>query len=350
MRIIFTGGGTAGHVWPIVAICQAIKKEEHQFLYVGSNNGFEKNIYKKYNISFRGIVVGKIRNYFSFENLIDPFKVLIGIFQSFFILVRFKPDVIFSKGGYVAFPLLFWAKIFKIPTVAHESDSVLGKTNLWTAGFAKNICLGFPKKYYDLPISIIEKFEYTGIPLRKEFIDLKKEHFDRKVLLVTGGSQGSSKINNIVNAIIPELIKRFEIFHLTGKNDLADAGKFKNEYYHPVDFSTDLPQIMENADLIITRAGSTLAEISFLSKPSIVIPLATSSLDHQSKNAKIYQENRAAEIIPEKSLTPELLLSIINRLMENDSYRDSLGQNAHRFFNPGVIEHILKILSEASKK
>ncbi len=321
-------------------------------IYVGSANGIEKEIVKTQAINFRGILVGKIRNYFSFYNFIDPFKILIGIIQTFFIVCFYRPNAIFSKGGYVAFPILFWAKLFNIPTVAHESDSVLGRANVWAAKFAQKVCLGFPIEYYDfskLDQKLINKMVYTGVPIRSIFFNLEKEKFDRPVILITGGSQGSTAINLVVDKIIDELLSKYEVFHLTGKLDFVKMKKIANEHYHVFTFTDRLPQMMANADLIVTRAGSTLAEISALGKASIVIPLPWASLDHQANNAKIYQENRATEVIPEKNLTPEILLSIINRLMNDGYYRHSLGEHAKIFTNPSSADEIANLLNEVKK-
>jgi UDP-N-acetylglucosamine--N-acetylmuramyl-(pentapeptide) pyrophosphoryl-undecaprenol N-acetylglucosamine transferase len=360
MKILFTGGGTAGHVWPIVSVFEEMRDRDRDrdisSLYVGSNCGFEVEICRKYHIPFKGIFVGKIRNYFSFKNFTDIIKTFFGLIQSFFILVSFKPDVIFSKGGYVAFPVLFWAKIFNISTVIHESDSVLGRMNQWSAVFAKKICVGYPTQYYDLEKlnlnmdTIKNKLEYTGIPLRSEYSNVSQNNFIRPRILITGGSQGSAKINQVVTEILPELLKNNDVFHLVGQNDFKKISSNKDEHYRVLAFTDDMAQTMADSDLIVSRAGSTLAEISLLAKPSIIIPLPTSSLDHQKMNAKIYQENRAAEVIPEKNLTSQTLLSIINRLMADESYRFLLGRNAKMFARPDAAKCIVKILLEIKNK
>ena len=355
MKIILTGGGTAGHVWPIVAICQKLKNSSDRLLYVGSSNGLEEKISRDYGIPFKGVLTGKIRNYFSLNNFFDPFKSLFGLIQAFFIIVSYRPDVIFSKGGYVAFPLLFWAKIFNIPTIIHESDSILGKTNRWAAQFAQKVCLGFPQKFYHNSLSAIdqEKIVYTGIPIRQEFFenDLSIiKIFDRPVILITGGSQGASKINETIELIIKDLLEKYEIFHLSGEHDFKKLRQIENEHYHLFSFSNNIPQMMKQADLVITRAGSTLSEIAALGKASIIIPLPWASLDHQTANAKIFQEERAGEVIPEKNLTPEAILSIINRLMENVEYKESLGEHAKKLAYIDSPELIINLIHETKKK
>ncbi|MEI6040312.1 MAG: UDP-N-acetylglucosamine--N-acetylmuramyl-(pentapeptide) pyrophosphoryl-undecaprenol N-acetylglucosamine transferase [Candidatus Berkelbacteria bacterium] len=356
MKIMFTGGGTAGHVWPIVSISQELNKEGIEYLYVGSSDGLEVDISKNYKIPFKGIFVGKFRNYFSLQNIVDPFKILIGLVQAFFIVISYQPDVVFSKGGYVSFPVLFWAKILKIPVVAHESDSVLGRATLWAAKFARKICLGFAREYCDFSNLDIDdskyknKFEYTGIPIRKEFSQVVKQKFDRPVILITGGSQGSFKINQIIEEIMTNVLEKFEVFHIVGQTDFTRFSKIKDTHYHVYDFTSDIAQIMMNADLIVSRAGSTLAEISYLGKPSIIIPYTFASMDHQVANAKIYKNNRAAEIVPENHLTGEILLGIINRLMLDKDYCELLGKNAKIFSQHDASKRVVKILLENKKK
>ena len=353
-NIILTGGATAGHIWPIIAVAQELKNENVKYLYVGLKSGMEAKISANYGLPFHGIITGKIRNYFAWSNFIDPFKIIIGIIQALFIIIKLRPSTIFSKAGYVAVPILFWAKVFNIPTVIHESDSVIGKTNEWAGSFAKRICLGFPIEYYDR--KEVEKFQknlvYTGIPVRKEFFEIKTNFYsrsDRPIILITGGSQGAASINKIIKEIIVVLADKYEIFHLCGESEFSLFKKFEQKYYHVFSFYSDMPELMKKASLVITRAGSTLAEISAMSKASIIIPLPWAARDHQAANARIYQENRAAEVIPENHLTGDLLISVITRLMDNDEYRADLGRNAHKFAQADSAEKISKILIEEMK-
>ena len=349
-RIILTGGGTAGHIWPIIAIAEVLKTNSRiKFFYVGSFNGPEKNIAKDFDIPFKRIFVGKWRNYFSISNYLDIFKTFLGIIQSFFIILFFRPTVIFAKGGYVTIPVLFWAKIFKIPVVTHESDTIMGKANRWAASFAKKICLGFPVKYYDtLKGFPIDRLIYTGTPVRKEFFQEMPVAINKPTILITGGSQGAVKINNLMLDILPELIKKYHVIHLAGDQNYQDLkDKFHDSNYELIGFSNQMPKLMRDSDLIISRAGAnTLAEISALGKASILIPLPTAHLNHQTINARIYQDQNAAVVLSEKNLTSSSLLSIINRLMEDSDLRGLLGHHAREFSRSNSTEEIIDLLFE----
>lgn len=350
MRIILTGGGTAGHIWPIIAICKEFKKQESIYLYVGSRGGLEQKISSEKSINFRAISVGKIRNYFSFLNFIDPFKILFGLVESYFIIKKFKPDVIFSKGGYVAVPVLFWAKTMKIPTVLHESDAVIGKTTRWGSKFAKSVCTGFPVENYNLDNLPVEKFIYTGIPLRSEFINaVPTSQSDIETILITGGSQGSAKINGVVFEILNELLANYRVIHLTGERDFSKFSVIKNKNYEVFSFTEQMPELLKAADLIVTRSGSTMAEISYLAKPSILIPLSTASLKHQEANANFYARHNAAEVIYEKDLTPTNLLNTINQVMKNDHKRRELSDNIKMLSKPNAVKEIIIVIKEAIK-
>jgi len=352
MKIILTGGGTAGHVWPLIAIGESLQTNHKvKLLYIGSRSLQEREIAEKFNLPFKGIFVGKWRAYFSVLNFLDLFKTIFGLIQGFFIILSFKPEVIFSKGGYVTFPILYWAKVFKIPVVAHESDVVMGKANKWVMKFAKKVCLGFPPKYYkNLPYS--EKIVYTGTPVRREFFDKIPIGHDKPTILITGGSQGAQKINQIISEILPDLVKIYDVYHLCGENNFEELKqKFTNSNYHLIGFSLETPALMRNADLIISRAGAnTLAEISALGKPSILIPLESAYGDHQTANAKIYSEQNAAVAISEKNLTGSSLLSIINRLMDDEQFRKLLGHHAQEFVKQDATSEILDILFSSLQK
>lgn len=350
-KIILTGGGTVGHISPIIALIEVLKKNSRiNYLYVGSRNGPECEIAQKNQIKFKGIFAGKRRNYSSSSNFIDFFKIILGLIQAYFILIIFKPDVIFSKGGYVTFPIVFWAKRFKIPLVIHESDSVMGSINMYSAKFAQKVCVGFPiENYQNLNISF-DKLVYTGTPIRKEFYTIEPIKSQKQTILITGGSQGASKINSIILEILPELIKEFEIYHLVGKNDFENIKtKFSFENYHPIEFTENMADLMNKSDLVISRAGSTVAEISALGKASILIPLPSAHKDHQTKNAQIYADKNAAVLVSEKNLTASSLLSIIKRLLEDDEFRLLIGHHAKEFATENATQDIIDILFKVSE-
>lgn len=344
-KIIFTGGGTYGHISPIIAILDVLKKNARvKYLYIGSRNGPEKEIAKNDDLNFKGIFVGKRRNYISFSNFIDLFKILFGIIQSYFILKKFKPDIIFSKGGYAAFPIVFWAKHFKIDLIIHESDSIIGGVNYYASKFAKYICVGFPVEYYKGQNIPFERLTYTGTPLRREFYEAKEEPHE-PAIIITGGSQGAQKINNIILEIAPALVEKYQVYHICGKRDYEKNRKaFANGKYHLIDVTDKMAQLMINSDLVIARSGSTVAEISILGKPSILIPLPSSHLNHQAQNAKIYREKNAAVVISEKNLTGSSLLSIINHLMEDKVFRDLLGHRAQELSRVDATTDIIDLI------
>jgi UDP-N-acetylglucosamine--N-acetylmuramyl-(pentapeptide) pyrophosphoryl-undecaprenol N-acetylglucosamine transferase len=360
MRILLTGGGTAGHAWPIILIAKSlIRNRRAKILYVGSRQGIEKDLIKKcrsdFPIPFRGIMVGKSRPYFSFSNYWDIFKTLIGIIQAFFIIISFRPDVIFAKGGYVTFPIIFWLGFFKIPLVIHESDVMMGRANLWASRKATKICLGFPIEYYQNQDNLIlEKLVYTGTPVNPEFLQPPLKSGEKLKILITGGSQGSAKINQIILEILPNLLEKYEVYHLVGAKDFAKFPKIPEikkaqSNYHLYEFSNQMPALMRDADLVISRAGAgTLMEIAACSKPSIIIPLKAEVSEHQEANAKVFQDKNAAVVLSEKNLTASSLLSIIDNLMSDEELRKLLGHHAHRFFQPQAIEEIIDIIFESA--
>lgn len=350
-KIILTGGGTAGHISPIIAIAQILKKQNDlEFVFFGSASGPEKKIALEFKIPFRGLIVGKWRPYFSLLNIWDLFKTFIGLFQAFFSLIFSRPKIIFAKGGYVTFPILFWARIFKIPVVIHESDVVMGKANRWAAQFAKKICVGFPVKNYNSIKNIpFQKLIYTGIPIRPEFFQKDHPIKDKPVVLITGGSQGAAKINQLIIEILPSLLEKYEIYHLCGEVNFKKliAHKPNNPAYHLIAFTNDLPKLMQNADLVVSRAGAnTLMEIAAQKKPVILIPFPAASLDHQTANAKVFEEFSAAKVLIEKNLTGQLLLSMIDRLMQDANEREKLGQAIGQFSQPNAAQNIVNILLE----
>jgi len=351
MRILLTGGGTAGHAWPVVLVAQSLMKNRRlKILYVGSRQGIEKSLACQFNLPFKGIVVGKRRTYFSLANFWDIFKIIVGIIQSFFILLFFRPDVIFAKGGFVTVPMIFWLRLFKIPLVIHESDVVVGRANLWASKLAKKVCLGFPIEYYkqNLPL---DKLIYTGIPVHPEFLKVPIRSGERPKILITGGSQGSSKINDLIGEILPELLKTYEIWHLSGKRDFLKLSPFKNTYYHLFEFSYEVAKFMRDADLIISRAGAgTLAEISATTKPAIVIPLESAASEHQTANAQVYLKQNAAVVVSEKKLTSNSLRSIIDNLMKDAPMRQLLGHHARGLFQRKATSEIVDVIFEAVRK
>ncbi|MBU1091780.1 glycosyltransferase [Patescibacteria group bacterium] len=325
MKILLTGGGTGGHFYPIVAVIEAIYDlaEEEKLIQpeiiLASSSEYNKKISKKEAIVFKKIYSGKMRHYFSFLYLVDIFKTIMGVFKGIWIVYWSMPDVVFGKGGNVSFPILLAARIFGIPVILHESDSVPGKVNKWAGKFAKKIAISFPEALKYFPK---EKTALTGTPVRKSIVGFTREEgmelFDMEenipAILVLGGSQGSQKINDAMADISKELVKSFQVIHQCGaKNEKDTKGRIKinleeslfSNRYHVYSHLDD--SLMRNAasvaNLVISRGGgSSIYEIAIWGLPSIIIPIENSAQDHQKENAYNYARSGAAKVIEEKNL------------------------------------------------
>lgn len=344
MKILFTGGGTAGHIFPILALIEKAKAKGIDYLYVGSN-GMEAKIAHQNRLNFQSIPVGKWRHYWDWRNLTDVFKTLSGLVKAYFILKKYQPDVVFAKGGYVTFPVLYWVRKMRLPLIIHESDIVPGKANIWAAKFARKICVGFPIENYDqLPK---EKLVYTGIPIKendKAFI----KPTQRPLLLITGGSLGSQRINKLINEIKLRLTEKYEVFHQIGENNLKDEEPISN--YHAFAFRDDLSSIIKSADLIISRAGATtLAEIAYYAKPAIVIPYPFASHQHQEKNARFLSGKQAIELLDEEGLDSETLFNKIDYILSDNEARERLSSNIKNFSKLGSADQILELMEQDEK-
>lgn len=313
--ILFTGGGSAGHVTPNLALIKKFLNENWQVLYVGSNNGIEKEIIAKINIPYYSISTGKLRRYFSWQNFIDPFKVLEGFIQAFILCRKLKPAVVFSKGGFVAFPVVLGAWLNRIPVISHESDLTPGLANRLSYPFTKTICLTFPEsqKYF----KNTKKLVVTGTPLRAELFSGNADKgraicgfsSDKKIVLVYGGGLGAQAVNQAVRAALPKLLLEYQVVHLCGKGkldaSLAELAGYKQfEYLHE-----ELSDVMASAELVISRAGAnSLYELLALKKPHILVPLSTAgSRGDQLDNAKYFANLGLSQVILEEILSPEVL-------------------------------------------
>lgn len=369
MRLILTGGGTAGHIFPLISVLnklkEEIKDERLEVLYIGSKNTIDQEIVKTQNIPSFFIYAGKWRRYWKkwlpalFLNFWDLFLVFVGFLQSLFLVIKFKPDVVMAKGGYVTFPVVLASKLCNIPVVLHESDIVMGLSNKLCAKMAHKICVSFPVEFYkELPK---EKLVYTGNPVRPEFLvqRSKEKQLNKKklpLILVIGGSQGSQMINNLIYQILPQLLSRAEVIHLVGKKGFQEAKKIRERLdaklksrYFIYDFIEDgISDVMRRADLILSRAGANvLFEIAALGKPSILIPLKFSASDHQRRNAEVFAKNKAAVLILEEELSPDKLLSTVLDLLLNKLKLQKMGQCAKKLSHPDAASKIVaEILKE----
>ncbi len=354
IRILLTGGGSGGHVFPVIAVAKQLQEDCRSqnltchFLYLGSFSGPEKKIAKANHLKFYPILSGKWRRYFSLWNLVDIFKLILGFFQSLALLLFFWPEVVFAKGGYVTVPIVVVAWLLRRPIVIHESDSILGFANNFEAKLANKICVGFPvEQYHGLPP---EKVIYSGNPVRMEFIEKRKD-ISEDHILVMGGSQGSTKINQLILNVMPRLSKKYKIVHITGKRDYQKIVKHKNKNYEIYKFVDNIADLMAKSKLIISRAGAnSIAEILTLGKPSILIPLPSAASDHQLKNAQYVQRKGAAIWLSEERLTAASLGDIIERIIEDNHALKQMSLAGRNLIRPQAASIISKeILSQRWK-
>lgn len=362
-RIILTGGGTGGHVWPLIVIAEELRRQlPVKFLYLGST-GIEKTIAPKF-YPFQSIAAGKWRRYVSISNFSDLVRLMIGILQSWLILRSFRPDLVIAKGGYVSLPVLVAANIRSIPLVIHETDAMMGKTNQYAAKTSRLVFTGFPAELY--PKYLAKKLIYSGTPIRQEFfrrqaiksIDSKlKLNPQSPICLVMGGSQGASAINSLILTCLTELLDKMQIIHLTGRLDYISCLNRKSRLpknrfnrYHPIEFTVrDLPSLMNLADVIVSRAGGTaLAEIAAMAKPAIIIPLPKSAGDHQSLNAKWYADHQAVIALSQDTLSPDKLKQTIVKLIKDRNRQAQLSVEIHKLAPRKtvsiIISHLVKLL------
>jgi UDP-N-acetylglucosamine--N-acetylmuramyl-(pentapeptide) pyrophosphoryl-undecaprenol N-acetylglucosamine transferase len=349
-KIIITGGGSGGHVTPLEAVVENLSRDDFDILYVGSGNNFEIQMAERQKINYKKILVGKYRRYFSWQNFIDLFKVKIGIWQSIFIIMLFRPNVIFAKGGYVTLPVVIAGWMLGVPIVIHESDTIMGLANKIEAKLAKKVCVGFSIDNY--PALPLEKIIYTGNPVRKGFLIGDKIQANKfKTILVIGGSQGSRFINQIIASILPKLTSKFKIIHISGKNDYEWLKKNSWPNYELYDYSDKVLNFMTEADLIISRAGANvLAEIAILGKPSILIPIKQSANNHQFVNAKVYEKNGASVVYSEDQLGPDSFFDIIKSILDDEKILLSMSQNAKNLANPDASKAIAGVIKELINK
>ena len=350
-HIVLTGGGTAGHVTPNIALIPGLRERDYQISYIGSYNGIEKELIEKEGIPYYGISSGKLRRYIDLKNLSDPFRVVKGLNESGRLLKKLKPDVIFSKGGFVAVPVILAAGKLHIPVIAHESDMTPGLANKICIPYAAKICCNFPETRQNLPEG---KAVVTGSPLRKELMkgDAAAGRafcgFDesRPVLMITGGSLGSVIVNTHVRAILPALLQEFQIVHLCGKGNLDPALENTPGYRQYEYISRELPDLFAMADLIISRAGAnSICEISALAKPNLLIPLsANASRGDQILNARSFEKQGFSMVMEEEEVNDDTLLAAVRKLYQN---RQSYIGAMHAAGHTDAVTMILDLLDEA---
>ncbi len=341
-KIVFTGGGTAGHIMPNLAIIEEIKNKAKVY-YIGSN-GMEKELVKNYDIPFYEIPSTKLRRSLSFSNLLIPFKLIKAIKKAKQILKEIRPDVIFSKGGYVALPVVFAAKKLKIRVILHESDMTLGLANKLCKNKCETVCTSFEKTAENLKNGL-----FTGSPLRSQIFKGNKENAkklfknykNKPTILVVGGSLGSKIINENIRKSLDKL-KDYNIIHLCGKNNLSNI---KKDNYVELEFANNIEDLYALSNIVISRAGSNVInEILALNKPNILIPLSKkASRGDQILNANYFKEKGYSKVILEEYLSPNSLVNSINQLNnEKEKYIQSMQKSSTKLANKKIIELLLK--------
>ena len=368
MKILFTGGGSGGHVLPIIAITREIRKfsikKELEFFYIGPKDGFGSLLLSQEDIKIKNITSGKIRRYVDreslFQNFIDiAFKIPFGITQSFFHIFFLAPDLIFSKGGFGSVPVVITGWLLGVPIFIHESDSIPGLANKFLAKFSSKIFTSFPRTTEFDEAKII----LVGNPIRREVLGGSKEKAkeifkltERKpVILVLGGSQGAERINDLFLEILPKIIQEFEIIHQCGENNFERVNneskvvikEFLHKYYHPFPFlkEEELKNAYAACDIVISRAGSgSIFEIAAAGKPSILIPLPESAQNHQVNNAYVYAKSGAAIVLENENFTPHFFFEQLKILFANPEKLKEMGESTKKFTKPQAAKNIAKYI------
>ena len=352
-HIVLTGGGTAGHVTPNIALIPELKNRGFEISYIGSYDGIEKRLISELGIPYYGISSGKLRRYFDLKNFSDPFRVQKGYHEAIRILKELKPDVIFSKGGFVAVPVVGAARRIRIPCVIHESDMTPGLGNKLCIPSAAKVCCNFPETVSSLPA---QKAVLTGTPIRQELFQgdaAKGRAFcgfssDKPVLLSIGGSLGAASVNQHLRKILPELLPDFQVVHLCGKGKTDETLLHTPGYVQFEYIEEELPDLFAMADVVLSRAGANaICEISALRKPNLLIPLsAKASRGDQILNARSFEKQGFSMVLEEEEITGPVLLKAIHELYENrQQYIDRMSQSAAM----DSIRKIADLLESVSK-
>jgi UDP-N-acetylglucosamine--N-acetylmuramyl-(pentapeptide) pyrophosphoryl-undecaprenol N-acetylglucosamine transferase len=357
MRIVLTGGGSGGHLTPLVAVAKKIREKvpEVEFMFIGPDGKLEADIIGRENIPIRNIMTGKLRRYFSLKNIVDFFRIPLGIAKSLWLLLFFMPDAIFSKGGAASFPVVVAGWMYRIPILTHESDSNPGLANSMIGKFSNRVAVAYPEaeKYFPAAQVVL-----TGNPLSDKIsggdANRARKTFSltesKKVIYVTGGSQGAKSINERILHVLPELLHKYQVIHQTGEYDFENvvrvAGElgFKagREGYYPIAFiKENIEDVFAVADLVISRSSATtISEIAANKKPAILIPLETSASDHQRMNAYSLARIGGCVVMEENNMGEHMLMEKIDQIMNDELLRDKLAINIGTFYHPEAAEKI----------
>lgn len=353
-KIVLTGGGTAGHVTPNLALLPALQTAGYEITYMGSYDGIEKRLIGDFDIPYVGISTGKFRRYLDLKNLTDPFRVIKGFSEARKFLKQYMPDVVFSKGGFVSVPVVRAASSLGIPCVIHESDMTPGLANKLCIPAAQKVCCNFPETLKLLPA---DKAVLTGSPIRAELsqgnklagLDLCGFSANRPVIMVIGGSLGAANVNKAVREALPQLLQDFQVVHLCGK-DKTDNLLLNTPGYKQFEYvKAELKDLFAMADIVISRAGANaICELLALKKPNILIPLpAASSRGDQLLNAASFEAQGFSIVINEDDLTTDLLVARVQELyFTRQSYHDAMSKSGQM----DSIKTILRLLEEVQSQ
>jgi UDP-N-acetylglucosamine--N-acetylmuramyl-(pentapeptide) pyrophosphoryl-undecaprenol N-acetylglucosamine transferase len=371
MKIVFTGGGTGGHFYPIIAVAEKVnevidrEKIINSKLYYISSSPYDKELLVEHGLIYEEVTAGKMRTYSSWRNFTDLFKIAFGTLNALFKLFSIYPDVIFGKGGYASLPTIIAGRILGIPIIIHESDSAPGRVNKWAGKFAKKVAVSFKETAEFFPKN---KVAWTGQPIRTalenpsprdEALKYFKLESNVPVILLLGGSQGAELLNNTLLAALPRLVEKYQVIHQTGvlnfnsvrgEADVILADNPRAERYHPMPFLNSLGMKMGGgaSNLIVSRAGSTLFEIARFGVPSILVPFTESNGDHARKNAFSYAHAGGCNVIEEANLTSNILVSEIENLINDKEAYARMQANAKTFGKEGAALAIAEALIEVA--
>ena len=354
-RIVLTGGGTAGHVTPNIALLPSLQAAGYEISYIGSYEGMEKSLIADYGIPYYGISSGKLRRYFDLKNFTDPFRVIKGFFEAKKLMKELHPDVVFSKGGFVSVPVVIAAKKKKIPVIIHESDMTPGLANKLCFSSATKICCNFPETVHALPA---KKAVLTGSPIRSQLREgdaARGRKFcgigeDKPVILVMGGSLGAANVNRAVRQVLPTLLKDFYVIHLCGKGKLDESLKDTPGYVQFEYIKDELKDLFAVCDLVISRAGANaICELLYLHKPNLLIPLsANASRGDQVLNARSFEKQGFSMVLEEEELGEAVLVSAVQKLYDNRrSYIEAM-QKSSQNDAVSVIVNLLESVRKGS--
>lgn len=368
MTIVFTGGGSGGHFYPIIAIAEAIGdlvREEHLIspkLYYLAPDSFDEKALFENGITYIHIPAGKMRRYLSLRNVTDLFVTFSGTLSALITLFRLYPDVVMSKGGYASVPVVLAARLLGIPIIIHESDAKPGRANLFAAKFAKKIAISFESAAHFFPAKVQSRIARTGIPIRKALTRVEAEGAQLYLglekgiptVFILGGSQGAQRINDAVISALPDLVSFANIIHQTGRANLKEVQTIAQvvltksanaSRYHPIDYlsATSLQRSAGIADVIVSRAGAnSIAEIGLWKKPAILIPIPESVSHDQKSNAYGYAQTGGAVVIEEENLTPHLIVSEIQRILKDPELGKRMVAGAAGFTDPDAARILAK--------